>query len=927
MMPDTASGSLVGRQIAGYRVLALVGAGGVGEVYRARDMRLGRDVALKILQRDRADDPVQQARFLREAQAASALNHPNILAVYDVGVEDGMPFIVSELIDGTSLREAVDRAPLPIKELLNLATQIAEGLTAAHEADIVHRDLKPENVMVTRDGRAKILDFGLAKTPPPQAPSDGSTLRVTRTETGLIQGTVPYMSPEQARGAAADFRSDQFSLGLVLYEMTTGTQAFRRETPVQTLSAIIADEASPIADLNPRAPAPLRWLIERCLAKDPSQRYAATRDLAQDLHTLRHRLAEAIAGTAAFADESRARSRKATVALALVAVAAIGASAVFLSAALRLPGLDVSSQRLTPLATEAGYQGMPAFSPVDGTLAYIGEVNGVEQVFKRDLTSKVSQRLTDGVFDCRDPFWASNGSRVYYISAMGDGEGLRSVSSAGGPSTAELEDVSAAAISPNGKTLALLREEPGKRGYKALWTASPPGAEPVRYEKPPFDTQRFWSVAMHFSPDGLKLGIWVQGTGPLGGKKNDNFWIVPLPTGEPHSVDALSKLPPSWPAFAWLPDNRHLIVAAQQPGTLGTHLWWMDTSGRDATQRITSTTIKENYPAVSRPGDMIAFASENDDYDVIEIPLDKLDKSPRSLLATTRSEMDPAWSPGGTQYAYVTDRMGPQQIWRRSLDSLSMPSFDLPVVTESDFPDGPTYVFSAPVFSPNGQQIAYERHGIYNSIWISPAAGGGRPQPLWPGVEYFQGGPTWAPTGPDVGSIAFVTSIGGQGELVKVQVGGATSTPLAKNVNSLTQPQWSPDGHWIACETDNPKGLSLVSPDPRAGSPRLVSEESWLVYGWSDDSTKLYGIRRSDDQRHLVLASLDIATKQERVLKSDLGPVPLATYPLRGFSRMSSKSFATSILSVRSTVWLLEGFKPPLGVFERLMPEWLRPGR
>jgi Tol biopolymer transport system component len=771
---------------------------------------------------------------------------------------------------------------------------------------------------VTRDGRVKILDFGLAKTSGPGPPPDGGAAPVTLTETGLIQGTVPYMSPEQARGATADFRSDQFSLGLMLYEMTTGTQAFRREAPVQTLSAILTDEAPSIAELNPRAPVLLRWLIERCLEKDPRQRYAATRDLAQDLRTLRHRLAEAATGTAAHHGGSRAWSRTSVVALAALSVAASGAGVVFLGAALRMPGLDASSQNLTPLATNSGYQGMPAWSPVDGALAYIAEVDGVEQVFKRDPTSKVSVQLTTGLFDCRDPFWAPNGSRIYYISAMGNGEGLRSVSPAGGAPAPVRENVSAAAISPDGKILAVFREEQGGQFYKSLWLASPADADPVRYQHPPFDTQRFANVALHFSPDGLKLGIWAQGTHEPGLEKLDNFWIVPFPSGEPHSVATLSKLPPSWPAFDWLPDNRHLIVAAQQPQTLGTHLWWMDTGG-DSAQRITSTTLNENSPAISPRGETIAFASEDDDYDVIEIPLDK--SGPRELLATRRSEMDPALSPTGTQYAYVTNRSGPEQIWHRSLDNqLGVPSFDQPIVTEKDFPNEPTYLFSALVFSPNSQQIAYERHGISNKIWVS-SVGGGRPTPLTPG-EYFESGPTWAPGG---GEIAFTTLTHGQWDLVKVPVGGGPSRLIAGNVTPLAQPQWSPDGRWIACETEDPKGLSLVSPE--GGRPQLVSAATWLLYGWLDGSTTIYGIRRSEDQRHLELASVDVSSRSERVLNPNLGPVPLSSYPLRGFSRMSSRSVATSILRVRSTVWLLQGFKPPLGLFERLLPAWLRPNR
>ena len=262
-----------GRQIGGYRILERIGAGGMGEVYRAKDTRLGRDVAIKILPRHRAGDPAREDRFLREAQAASALNHPNILSVYDVGTDDGISFIVSEFVPGVLLSERIRQGAVPVKELLSVAAQIADGLAAAHQARIVHRDLKPDNIIVTPDGRVKILDFGLAKTSAISESlreSDPSTQMPTDTEAGIVLGTVPYMSPEQARGVAVDYRSDQFSLGIVIYELGAGVHPFKRNAPVQTLSAIIGDEAAPLTGVNPRIPGPLAWIVERCLAKTRS---------------------------------------------------------------------------------------------------------------------------------------------------------------------------------------------------------------------------------------------------------------------------------------------------------------------------------------------------------------------------------------------------------------------------------------------------------------------------------------------------------------------------------------------------------------------------------------------------------------------------------------------------------------------------------
>ncbi|HEX7706629.1 MAG TPA: protein kinase [Thermoanaerobaculia bacterium] len=272
-----------------YEIVGQLGAGGMGEVYRARDSRLGRDVAVKVLPEHLTADRDRLARFEKEARAASALNHPNVVTIYDIGFDGPVPWLAMEFVDGMTLRELIERGALTPKKLLEVGAQIGEGLAKAHSAGIVHRDLKPENVMVTRDGYVKILDFGLVKlTEQEGEPADGITAARGATTPGMVIGTVGYMSPEQASAQKVDFTSDQFSLGTILYELATGRPAFRRSTSAETLVAIMREEPEPIP-LSTRLPAPFRWVIERCLAKDPEERYASTRDLARDLATLRDR--------------------------------------------------------------------------------------------------------------------------------------------------------------------------------------------------------------------------------------------------------------------------------------------------------------------------------------------------------------------------------------------------------------------------------------------------------------------------------------------------------------------------------------------------------------------------------------------------------------------------------------------------------------
>ena len=270
-----------GSWLGPYQIEGSLGAGGMGQVYRARDTRLSRPVAIKVLTSGSAD------RFIQEARAASALNHPNIVTIYDVGDAGGVSYIVMELIEGQTLRQAMAGGPLPVPKLLAIAVQIADALAAAHAKGIMHRDLKPANIMINAEGRAKILDFGLAKRGSPAGDRLSSTVaEQALTQPGTVLGTFGYMSPEQARGESSDFRSDQFSFGAVLYEMATGRRAFAGSTEVDALAAVIRDQPEPIGRINPQTPAPLQWAVERCLAKHARERYSSTQDLLNELSAI-----------------------------------------------------------------------------------------------------------------------------------------------------------------------------------------------------------------------------------------------------------------------------------------------------------------------------------------------------------------------------------------------------------------------------------------------------------------------------------------------------------------------------------------------------------------------------------------------------------------------------------------------------------------
>ena len=402
-----------GMRLGPYEITGFLGAGAMGEVYRANDTNLNRVVALKLLPIELATDPERLSRFEDEARTASALNHPSIVTIYDAGQIGSQPYISMELIAGHTLRELLRQGAFPLRRALRIAGQIAEGLAKAHEAGLVHRDLKPENVKVSVDGFAKILDFGLAKRV--SSPSlDGQPLDATQlsihTAPGIVLGTVGYMSPEQASGAGADSRSDQFSFGAVLYEMLTAQRAFLRPTVAETLSAIIREDPPPVSQLNPAVPPPVRWIVERCLAKHAEDRYALTRDLARDLASVREHLPELLA-TKRTRDLTREGNRPSIAVLPFVDLSASPKQEVLADA--------MTDQLITALTAAGGLQVLSRASSMackgqSKPVPQLGEELGVEWLLLGTITGaggtvRITAQLVDA--DSDENRWASAYSR------------------------------------------------------------------------------------------------------------------------------------------------------------------------------------------------------------------------------------------------------------------------------------------------------------------------------------------------------------------------------------------------------------------------------------------------------------------------------------------------------------------------------------
>jgi serine/threonine protein kinase len=429
-----------------YEILALIGSGGMGEVYKARDTRLERSVALKILPAAVAIDGERKRRFEQEARAASALNHPNIMSVYDTGIEGDTLYIVTELIDGESLRALIQRGPLPIRVMLDLAVQIADGLAAAHVAGIVHRDVKPENLMITRDGRIKILDFGLAKPIPGAIGQSDTTVNVTGP--GVLLGTVSYLSPEQARGLTElDGRSDQFSFGLVLYELAAGGPAFNCASAAETMAAIIREEPPP---LSASVPIPFRLTIERCMAKEPKQRYDTTRDLFLELKYLKDHALELTTGPQVGAGTRHDQKiQPLTLWLwSMLIVLLVGAVIYLRSGVLRTPA--PSFERLT---YRRGDIRSARFSPDGQTVVFSAQwASEPITIFSARLGSRESRSLD---LPPARILSISSAGELAILAGTGAAGTLARVALSGGAPREILENVNDADWSPDGKTLAI----------------------------------------------------------------------------------------------------------------------------------------------------------------------------------------------------------------------------------------------------------------------------------------------------------------------------------------------------------------------------------------------------------------------------------------------------------------------------------------
>ena len=780
---------MIGRTLAQYRVTAAIGSGGMGEVYRATDTKLGRDVAIKVLSAATASDPDRRHRFEQEARAASALNHPNILTVYDIGEADGIVYIAMELVDGKTLRELVASGePLPTKKLLDLAVQIGDGLAKAHSAGIVHRDLKPENVMVSKDGFAKILDFGLAKLTE-AAQQDGSVLPTAvapGTTPGTVMGTVGYMSPEQASGQPVDFRSDQFTLGSILYEMATGRRAFARKTGAETLVAIIREEPEPMTQAAPKAPAPVRWIVERCLAKDPEERYASTKDLARDLKSVRDHLTEtSFSGGLQAAEPARARRRGWLIPATLALLVGAGLGFLARSGLVGKPPAPIEFRRLT---FQRGRVLEARFAPDGQTIVYSAAWGGrpVELYSTRaDIAESRSLGLPGAVVlsisSAGEIAVSLDRRSIIGYEATGT---LARVPLAGGAPREILEDVQDADWSPDGKSLAVCRVV-GNRSRLEY----PIGK--VLYEA------AGWVNGVRVSPDGQLLAFvdHVQ--------RGNNDGHIKI-------VDASGKLRLAGPyvagfsGLAWSPK--------------GDEVWWgaIQATSVDGRTRQVWASPNSYIQDISRNGSVLV-GTGTARREIVGYAA--LGDSPRNLTELNWS-FPVDISSDGRRVLFTEQNRTPPSVYTRGLDGS-------PAVRLAD---GEAFGFS-----PDGRWALTLKTPERRQVVLVPT-GAGEPRTLDLG-NLTCGWASWFPDGKRL--LLAANEPGRAARLYSVDVsGGQPRVISSEGVAVATQPV-SPDGRSIAAR--GPDGRIAIYP-AEPGEPRPVPglDPAEVALRWTADGRSLY---------------------------------------------------------------------------------------
>jgi Tol biopolymer transport system component len=827
----------------------------MGEVYRARDGRLDREVAVKVLPEDLAEDPAALARFEREAKAVAALSHANILALHDFGREGTVAYAVMELLEGESLREALAAGAIPLHRATGLAVQMAHGLAAAHEKGVVHRDLKPENVFVTRDERVKILDFGLAKAGAAVADARSQTQSPTvsgYTEPGRVLGTVSYMSPEQVRGLALDHRSDIFSFGSVLYEMVTGRRPFARETAAETMTSILKEDPFEQSEAACMVPSAITPVLRHCLEKKPERRFQSARDLAFALET-----SGATPGGVPGIPERTSPLGGLRKVLAFLAVAvggvALGYFAIPRHASTTAD--DWKDATVTRLTTDPGYEGEPTFSPDGQTIAYVADRDGNFEIYLQQISGGPAINLTHNPAADLQPSFSPDGREIAFVSDRDGGTEIFHAApnmphaggdiwvmpTLGGPARKVVTDGSWPSWTPDGSSILYVHGT-----YRSSRIALIPATGGVSRDLPIEDL----TVSRYFCPRLSPDGHWLLY------QNGYQIEVVRSQGGKPRFLGR-GQYP------AWGPGSWSILFANELPGksrTLWTAPFSPDRGELSGPPRpLTLGRGADVTPAVSRDGTSIAFSAVDETLNLEALPFDgekgRVLGPEHDLTAGNNHVGFFDSSPDGKTIVFDQDRGGGSHLWR--ID---------PPAPPSELTRDPVYQERYPGFSPNGREVLFYRWTTgaaeeATELWIMNVDGTSPRR-----ITEVSGPASWLPDGkrilisrgdavfqfdlpsgrtiPVVGALGRTLTLidpsgqwvvsqvsqGGTFALTAVPLGGGTPRIVVPAVYDAYHPFFSLSGRWLYFQRNHKNILRVPGPAQnwRPGTPETVTDFSGL---------------------------------------------------------------------------------------------------
>jgi eukaryotic-like serine/threonine-protein kinase len=781
-----------GERIAHYEILGQIGAGGMGEVYLARDTRLGRKVALKLLPSSLTADSQLRARFFREAQLASALDHPNICTIHEVGQSASIMFIAMQYVEGITLKQVIGSHPLKVDALLSISLQTADALSAAHDQGITHRDIKSSNIVITPRGQVKVLDFGLAKLTDTSGRQGVSDAESELTRTGAVMGTPSYMSPEQARGERVDHRSDVFSLGVVIYEMASGELPFKGKSQAETMNAVITEPHTPAAELNEELPEGLSAAIDRALSKDPASRYQSMEEMLLDLRQVGRAVgflgsSDSQGAAIAYVPLWRRPTRRWMWAMTLLALALVAGLALLFSSLrpVRQPPLQI-----TPLTAYLGIEILPAFSP-DGkqvAFAWNGEKSDNFDIYVKLVDTGTPHRLTTHPAEDSFAAWSPDGSHIAFRRHTPESDAVYLIPSLSGPER-KIADIFPRLLGPrvggdglayslDGKFLAVPDKSSAEEPFSIALISIETG------DKRKLTSPLAGSVGDNtpsFSPDGSRLAF-----SRISGQGVEDIYLMRVEGGEPKRLTFDNR---DIRDLDWTADGREIVFISNREGDMG--MWRVSASGGPPERILTAVGYDIARLSLSRQGNRLVYSQQFADTNIWRFDLAGAHGrvgGPTMVISSSKSDSGPQYAPAGERITFRSDRSGSLEIW----------------TCESD-----------------GS----------NPVQLTSFGG---PQ---------TGSPCWSPDGRQ---IAFAARLEGNPDIFVISAAGGKPRRLTENPAEDSAPSWSRDGRWIYFESNRNGSTQIWKMPAEGGEAQQVTTNGGAVAYESIDGKFLYYTKGRD---------------------------------------------------------------------------------